>query len=110
MTDAKPLPCPFCGAKPGVVSDDSYGACSIFCTCDPEPSVQRERGELPQAIAAWNRRTAAPGVTEAIIKARELIGAKNDRLSPAAREANINAAWHVLTAALSSPKEGKEDA
>jgi hypothetical protein len=56
--------------------------------------------------AAYIERTAqAQGVTERerIERARELIGARNDRLCPAAREANINAAWHILTAAL-NPK------
>jgi hypothetical protein len=56
--------------------------------------------------ASYIERTAqAQGVTERerIERARELIGARNDRLCPAAREANINAAWHILTAAL-NPK------
>jgi hypothetical protein len=62
--------------------------------------------ELCRKAAAYIERTAqAQGVTERerIERARELIGARNDRLCPAAREANINAAWHILTAAL-NPK------
>jgi hypothetical protein len=59
-------------------------------------------------VASYIERTAqAQGVTERerIERARELIGARNDRLCPAAREANINAAWHILTAALNPKPE-----
>lgn len=42
---------------------------------------------------------------EAAEEAKVLIGARNDQLSEAARQANINAAWHKLDAALSLPTD-----
>jgi hypothetical protein len=47
-------------------------------------------------------------------EAKVLIGARNDSLCPAAREANINRAWHILNALSPSdrieptPEEGKD--
>jgi hypothetical protein len=72
------------------------------------PSLARDAVE---DAASYIERTAqAQGVTERerIERARELIGARNDRLCPAAREANINAAWHILTAALNPKPEASK--
>lgn len=59
MTDpleAALLPCPFCGAPPRVIEDDTYGNCQVFCVCEPEPCVMRPMAEMDAARAAWNRR------------------------------------------------------
>lgn len=52
-----PLPCPFCGQQPRLVEDDSYGASQVFCVCEAEPCIQREKGKLEEVIAEWNKRT-----------------------------------------------------
>lgn len=58
MTDplAALLPCPFCGAAPRVIEDDTYGDCQVFCVCDAEPCVTRPMAEMADARSAWNRR------------------------------------------------------
>lgn len=52
-------PCPFCGAAPCVIDEDSYGKCHVFCVCEHEPSVQRWATHKAEAIAAWNSRAVA---------------------------------------------------
>lgn len=42
----------------------------------------------------------APDLAKAAEEAKILIGARNDNLSEAARQSNINAAWHLLDKAL----------
>lgn len=42
---------------------------------------------------------ASPDMYDAIERAKELIGARNDNLSEAVRQANIAEAWHTLDAA-----------
>lgn len=44
--------------------------------------------------------TAAPDLLKAAQDAKILIGARNDSLSEAVRQANINEAWHVLNRAI----------
>lgn len=53
------LPCPFCGDKPYVIDDDSYGHCIVGCNCEAEPAISRDKRYLSDAIAAWNRRALA---------------------------------------------------
>jgi hypothetical protein len=43
---------------------------------------------------------AAPDLFAACDAAKVLIGAQNDDLSEAARQSNINEAWHILDAAI----------
>jgi hypothetical protein len=63
--------------------------------------------------AGWKARASAEDrpLTEEqekkVRRAMELIGARNDHLSEAAREGNINAAWHMLAALSRIRKEGE---
>jgi len=50
------------------------------------------------------RQPPSDAMREALERAKVLIGAKNDGLSEAARQSNINEAWHILDAALTQEK------
>lgn len=52
------------------------------------------------AEAAAARLSPTPYLFEAAKKAKVLIGAINDSLSPAQRESNYGQAWHLLDAAI----------
>lgn len=62
--ELKPLPCPFCGSSmdsfAGLTEDSfaesSYGKFMINCDCGV---LGPEGKTMEEAIAAWNRRTAA---------------------------------------------------
>ncbi len=45
---------------------------------------------------------AAPELLQAAQEAKILIGARNDTLSEAVQQANINQAWHILNAAIAN--------
>lgn len=55
-------------------------------------------------------KSGADALVDAAQQAKVLIGAGNDGLSPAAREGNINAAWHKLNEALAALALGGESA
>ncbi|SNT20097.1 hypothetical protein [Sphingopyxis indica] len=50
--------------------------------------------------------TASPDLLEAAKNAKVLIGARNDTLSEAVRQANINEAWHILDRAIAKATGG----
>ncbi len=54
MTNDTLKPCPWCGSKPYIIEDNSYGDCCIGCTCEVEPCVYRPKWKLDEAIKAWN--------------------------------------------------------
>jgi hypothetical protein len=69
MTDLKP--CPFCGEKPRVVEDNSYGQHHIFCVCDAEPFIGDALSVPMEELAAkWNRRAHDASETAALRKVR----------------------------------------
>lgn len=51
------LPCPFCGAIPDFIPDDSYGQCWINCECKVGPFHAGPKESPNATIAEWNRRT-----------------------------------------------------
>lgn len=57
--DAKPLPCPFCGADAKTWHDPLFGWLGWRCgclRCDMQAFTYSGHATLAAAIAAWNRR------------------------------------------------------
>lgn len=65
MTTTAPIPCPFCGnpaspmIRPGCegIHNLSVGCRTLFCPGDATHGRRYDEDELPEAVAAWNRRT-----------------------------------------------------
>lgn len=92
MSEQKLLPCPFCGASPNVVDDNSYGGCQIFCNCDHEPCITALKENMPEAITRWNRR--AEPVAQPV--ADDLVLVPRAFLKNLADVYECNLAWGVL--------------
>jgi hypothetical protein len=50
----------------------------------------------PTSHEAGTQEPVAEEIYQGLQEAKMLIGGKNDQLSEAAKESNINAAWHIL--------------
>jgi hypothetical protein len=89
-------------------------ACLAKTNSNNEEMRRYERALLGRGFDdGWKARASAEDrpLTEEqekkVRRAMELIGARNDHLSEAAREGNINAAWHMLAALSRIRKEGE---
>lgn len=56
------LPCPFCGAQPLFVADDTYGACVVSCpTPGCETGFFADKNRPDAVVAQWNHRVLPAG-------------------------------------------------